>query len=1809
MFCEGGHLFTQKKHFFPRMTKAVQNNSFDFSSLDFNDFRRDVFFSSLRGILSSLSSDLYVKQMFEDSRTQVFIPDRIIEIFKEHLSDDREKAMQGLYKRLSNANDLFYDKTQMLAQFKLFLADIYRDIDQLKNHMIDDLSFCRENVMALTHASVARSFEADSNEGQYLKNISECHRVFNTTIPSMRKRYESEILEKDREIQKLNNHIKNLRRKLNLANLQKEKAEDNLTYAKNELARIQTENEALKENDRDRQIFEGRIVSLEEEITSKNEKIENFLNELQSSSSIETNSKLLILKLKDELNNALNENLELKGINKKLEIENKQLTAKQNLNDADIQLLKSRLSQMETLQNDRDRLIGKIQNANSLNFQLKSKIEHLKKWNKDLKEELNKLKFDLSEMTTDRNKSEEFISEISQYKEELESIRKDCNHKDDQINDLSKNLNEFKQKYREADQLLRNTDSTLQEKIEENQVLQERINNFDNEKEIQNNEIKKLEKKANKMRQIIREQLTNKKAYLEEIENLRSHLESIENEKKNTLIELREAHSSISQLNKSQEISLSTIAKSQIFEKEMKAKIINVENEKITLNDQLGKTMAEMNKTREISNQKEIENVKLQERLSSAKNKLKKYEDKMKALNEQYKSISTTNISLTNENQQLKDEINQKSEEFNNMLKTFQNIKEKNQEFYNKIKANEAKLSEITTENTKLKIDFDKKERTHSTEIIKLKEEINSLKKTSKNISDEKEELEKSLKKEKIKADEMKTRLYEYENQFKSDNETHSIELNNLKNEIEIHKNENHHACKKTAELQSKIRQIESHLQLTFNEIPTAFDSINEKNKQYEKAINSIRSLFAIPRNSLEELVVYFQKIKANYDSLTDKEAKYKSIFRTNNNIFDEIQTFKINYDSQLRDLKRLMTFLNVDSVESLINSVKDLKQHENELISHTAVIKKLVLNTDNQNDSTDTESDFQNIYDAISSIINENNDIKIEIGRTQEENEKIKKQIKKVLSASDDENESDIDHIIQKLEIIPVLKNEITTLSYQLDDSKKFQVEVMKLVKILDEINAILNLTTENNPKDYNMAIDIITKLKQAMTRLSLLLDKEADNNENNFTPIIDEVIKMKHILTKANLFVDNNNEGDIIQSISKMKKELSELQVVANTVPLLSEENKELTQNSKKLKEENIGLNEDLKDLKSTFDRLMVVMSDSEHDDVVDSVSKMKRSYSKILELVDDSDESFQSGNESLLTKEMPHENSKDHLKDRDPADQIAEMKETLQSIAEVFTKNNDSIKIRNRNDLVNLVSQTKKAIDKIMDITGANGLNQVIKSVSKLNKRAVEQENEINTIQADFQKATLKNQALKDENKKVLSDLNNYESVIEQMKNENSLLNETVENINRVINNDMKGNNTIEAVSNMNNTIGQLQSIFGTKDIVQAVNEMKNDNSLLSETVENINKAINNGGTNNNNNNTVETISNMNDTIGQLQSILGTKDIVQAVNEMKNDQDRLINFAQYGKNSSNKNDVFSDLIEKTQKFKELETKLHENNLIPDGEDGDLSSIFQEIVNQNKNLKKIENIFNDAELVDASSSNPALQNILKNISGKTAYDKVETLKSCLIDSITLLNTVLSIAKGTTVIINLPITPSESKSYQDLISNLRKRYDSLKNEKDAILQRARSQGFVFIPNMNTSINTDNSALNEAINFFVNDAIAKEKSNYIERMHQELNSVRVLTAKEREAFENQKKSLQEKISNMRQTIQKMQEMSAKREEELQDAIDAAEAAKRNAENETITEGKIRAELLRVVAGETADLDLLSLKLKTNEMQMIRKKVI
>jgi len=158
--------------------------------------RKMFFLASLEKILSGVASDVFIHQMFKDSTSAVFVPDRICELISRILIDDRESFLSGLLDEVSNNSVIQNDKAKKLdeigqklinsAEVHAKKENLYREeIKRLRNELDTQIYQFREkekeqSIIISKSINKAKGSISNSNEDikRFLSNqINEIHQV------------------------------------------------------------------------------------------------------------------------------------------------------------------------------------------------------------------------------------------------------------------------------------------------------------------------------------------------------------------------------------------------------------------------------------------------------------------------------------------------------------------------------------------------------------------------------------------------------------------------------------------------------------------------------------------------------------------------------------------------------------------------------------------------------------------------------------------------------------------------------------------------------------------------------------------------------------------------------------------------------------------------------------------------------------------------------------------------------------------------------------------------------------------------------------------------------------------------------------------------------------------------------------------------------------------------------------------------------------------------------------------------------------------------------------------------------------------------------------------------------------------------------------------------------------------------------------------------------------------------------------------------------------------------------------------------
>lgn len=264
------------------------------------------------------------------------------------------------------------------------------------------------------------------------------------------------------------------------------------------------------------------------------------------------------------------------------------------------------------------------------------------------------------------------------------------------------------------------------------------------------------------------------------------------------------------------------------------------------------------------------------------------------------------------------------------------------------------------------------------------------------------------------------------------------------------------------------------------------------------------------------------------------------------------------------------------------------------------------------------------------------------------------------------------------------------------------------------------------------------------------------------------------------------------------------------------------------------------------------------------------------------------------------------------------------------------------------------------------------------------------------------------------------------------------------------------------------------------------------------------------------------------------------------------------------------------------------------------DLIGKAQELVAESERLQRVCTALKCPESTAIEETARSIQEQLTNVAqtfgleeGKDTSSKVAELKNGLEAATRMITQILSLlSNNSKVNIQIPMDPSQEKQLLSIIENFRQKAQKAFADVEEIIKRGRGVGY------------NGTVAMESVDSIVQAAVDEEKQQGLERMHQELTSLRTMHEKERSAMDKQKAKLKRKIDEQREIVAQVQEKSAQKEEEYLLEIEKEQRAARFAQNECDREKRIHEELMRVIGGEATDKDFLKCHLGMRELAAI-----
>ena len=771
---------------------------------------------------------------------------------KDKEAYDKDKA--ELERQIQEAKDALATKEKELGNVKTELEQVKNDLStekaktagleeqvKAKDEMITKLNKDIEELKA----QLAKAKDGNTTIVKEKETIIKEKETLIEKLTSEKSELEKQLAAEKAKNENLEKQITDLNAKVDKANKDLNKANENIFNLEKELAAEKAKNAEIMK----------QLEKLGKDLDDKNKEVTTLNKTITTLK--EQVAKLETEKAKDK------EQFEAEktALQKKLDNANQELTKK----NEEVNLINNKLEQIKKeLENE------KINNA-TLTEQNKAKdekIAELEKQLADIQGKLNQSNDDLKK-ANDRiaELEKELLTKTNENKvltEQVEKLGKDLETKTNEVNTLTNKVSELENQVAEQKAKSEADAKEIERLTKELEDLRKQLANKNTEVEGLNNQIITL-KETVKTLEGEKTELTNNVTRLEtEVKELKDKLETADNK----IIELEKENARLIESNKN------------LSEKvtELDKKVKKTEEENLTLKDkieELNKKLAEANNSQcdadefnKLKQEKAALEAKLEGKddlIQELRNQIAEFKEQLKDLNElrdKVKELEIRIVTLTNENTNLKADLDKANEKITNLE--------------NQLAAEKTKNTELSEEVDKLKEAKDNLEG-----LLKKSEEDKN------KLQDEKKELEKDLAKlkedlskcpadESNKIKELEEKITEKENLIKEKDKNildkDSI-IKELKEKLDYANNKIEGLNKKLKESESKPTRTEK--EYVYIRDPYERDFRNRYERDCGDYYRLERDYMALKKEN-KELLDEIKKLKDRVYNLTEESNRYK---------------------------------------------------------------------------------------------------------------------------------------------------------------------------------------------------------------------------------------------------------------------------------------------------------------------------------------------------------------------------------------------------------------------------------------------------------------------------------------------------------------------------------------------------------------------------------------------------------------------------------------------------------------------------------------------------------------------------------------------------------------------------------------------------------------------------------------------------------------------------------------------------------------------------------------------------------------------
>ena len=1352
--------------------------------------RRDSFLESLQHILSAAGSDIFIRQMFDDRSSAVFVPDRICEIVQHCILDDREKYLEEISSRLRAIEACFgqtrIKKFEEIGNSILEMRKNQNGYENERNKLINSLRSEFKKLTGELDESVDRSAikglcekveEIDHEQSLMRASVDELLNGFIATLKNARD-HSLKIIENFQKSRM--SQVESLKSELSQLKDGNNEKIDMLNES------IQKNLELVDEKEKEIEQLKSTIFQQKQSMSNENSKLQNLYLEMESKNKqlkrkLDTNEELINnyeeeklrveQRLKETLQEVREKDLEISELQQSISLlpskdETKIMNDEISRLEADLELSRQKLKEASSFQAEKNYLNEALKNAKENNNELKSKIEEQNSIIQNYQQQVESMKQNFEKIKGSMPERKALVSKIGQLTTKLQ---KAVSKTDSIKSDYDKLVLENKQ----LQFSLKGLNDQLKEK---NSTIQKIREDMDTSISIENEKDMTISKQEEKMREydsalkLLVKKMKNKETQLnnsmKENKSLKEELLKTQNDLLNARNELSISNNTVDSLKDELELRTSTIDnfQSTLRESSLQAQDLSTALEKIKHQSSVINNCEDRNGQlmREISYQEERITA-LNERLIEKDKQLKK------ALQEKLMS-DRRNETLDNLNRKQARELEDTHARLTDMHTRL--LKYESDVFNN----NDS-LKKMTIDNDRISKERSIVQENLSKERGRYRNEINGMQQNLTDLQLENTDLHHKVDELTYENKNLSALLDSKEYELSFEKRRYNEEINNMRNLASRRFDE-------SSLIQNNINELESNNRNILNEFKKllnidSFDDLPKKIKQFQVEQNKKDETLEKVKKVFRDRFGY-NTLGPNGESFDDLEA-----------LGHHIEQLKEERDELHEKSNKMRQLLNLQDGDEIFDEMTKLK-NENENLKRMEDSLKEVFGGKFKNRNPNRSDLINAIYTA------------------QQENENFKKQNEQLKSFLPIDPKSKLN---PSFDIVSEFKNEISKNSQNTD-------LLSTIANILDEDGDAFKINSPNKKSPAVALLDKINNLKAGADILEKIMSLTECSNADSIPNVIVQIMNENRRL---------NDELDSIKDITRMNDLQSSGKKLSSTVAKIMKENdrlkSEITNGDESFDEALEKLKEVKKDSEA-MDELKKQMAAGNTfgfngpvtaRDVLKRFQKMQDNENQLQEMLQNVDaKDINSAVQKLLNENERLKQSDSNIakaleksptKSKNPAETISELIQQNDELKSAY----DSI----RRSFPTPLSRNETIQDKINDLFEENKeLKQMIDYASSVLPPGIKGQ----TFKEKINNFVSQNREMVEEKRKI-------ENILPPSRNNNTSLEERVNNL-------LKENNDYKQTQRNISKIIPLSKIGSNspEDIESQVKEFVQQNEIL-------------------------------------------------------------------------------------------------------------------------------------------------------------------------------------------------------------------------------------------------------------------------------------------------------------------------------------------------------------------------------------------